>query len=405
MFGFLALLLCYSLLTFGAVQPTNWFVLSVLWVGGACLIFIIQIVRYRSVDASFFVLSIASTFVFWAMLPKQAIGFIAVAWAWTAARNADNRRIGRFLHFLLVIGLLEALLGLVQYFLSPGWILGYVNPYSVSSGTLINRNHFAGLLEMIVPVSVGLAYTAARRHAEFSRPYLYLLAGGFIGLALVFSLSRAGILCFLATLFFLGITVQLRKSQGKTAVVLGLAIVAMVLVGALWIGIDGIIQRYSELAGEEALFREGRLVVFKDAARMIREHPFGVGSGNFQDQFRMYQTFRPELIFDHAHNDYLETAAEWGFLLASVFWSLLVFVVIRGVRLFGVIESPEKRGILLACSGAIFSILLHSLTDFNLQIPSNAILFFAIVGISFSVSDRRSLKERESVPITAEKQF
>ncbi len=45
----------------------------------------------------------------------------------------------------------------------------------------------------------------------------------------------------------------------------------------------------------------------------------------------------------------------------------------------------NRRGILLACTGAIFSILVHSFTDFNLQIPSNAMLFFTFVGISLAL--------------------
>jgi O-antigen ligase len=118
---------------------------------------------------------------------------------------------------------------------------------------------------------------------------------------------------------------------------------------------------------------------------MIGANPAGVGTGNFQDQYRKYQTFRLDLLIDHAHNDYLETAAEWGLPLAAAFWSFLFFVVIRGVRLFVTTDSPEQRGILLACTGAIFSILVHSFTDFNLQIPSNAILFFTFVGISLAL--------------------
>jgi len=63
-----------------------------------------------------------------------------------------------------------------QYFIAPGWIFGYTNSGAVS-GTLINRNHFAGLLEMLIPVAFGLAYIAARRHRDTARAYVYLAAG------------------------------------------------------------------------------------------------------------------------------------------------------------------------------------------------------------------------------------
>src|SRR5262249_27193612 len=144
------------------------------------------------------------------------------------------------------------------------------------------------------------------------------------------------------------------------------------LAGAFWIGVDGIVQRYSELVGQDAILREGRILVYRDALRMIGANPAGVGTGNFQDRYRQYQTFRPDLLFDHAHNDYLETAAEWGVPLAAVFWAFLFFSLIRCVRLFVSIESAEQRGVLLSCMGAMFAILVHSFTDFSLQIPSNA---------------------------------
>ena len=173
-----------------------------------------------------------------------------------------------------------------------------------------------------------------------------------------------------------------------------LTIVSLVLIAALWVGVDVLVQRYSQLFAEEAMLREGRLLVFRDGIKMIRAHPMGVGTGAFQDRFREYQTFRPELLFDHAHNDYIETAAEWGIPVSLAFWTCIFFSLLRAIRLFVLIESPEKRGILLACIGAILSIALHSFADFNLQIPANAMLFFTFVGISLAISpeqDRSSL--------------
>jgi len=118
---------------------------------------------------------------------------------------------------------------------------------------------------------------------------------------------------------------------------------------------------------------------------MILAHPMGTGTGSYEDRFREYQTFRPDLLFDHAHNDYLETAVEWGIPIAVAFWLFIALAWLRAVRLFLSIQSPEQRGILLACIGAITSILVHSLADFNLQIPSNSMLFFGFIGMSFSV--------------------
>jgi len=171
---------------------------------------------------------------------------------------------------------------------------------------------------------------------------------------------------------------------------------ALVTAGAMWIGVDSVVQRYSDLMVDDGLFRQARLMIFRDVNRMIIANPLGVGVGNFQDRFRQYQTFRPDLLFDHAHNDYLETAAEWGLPVAIAFWSFIVFAAVRAFRLFASAQSPEQRGMLLACIGAILAILIHSLMDFNLQIPSNAMLFFTFVGISLAMPSTESVHHFES---------
>lgn len=396
MFAVLLGLLILVLLSFGGVLRHTFLAVEILWIASAGVMIVVRFLRGRTIARSMAVFTLASALISFLMAPKLAIGLMAAGWAYLSARRTTGKTL-RFLNLLLWIGVFEALLGLAQYFLIPGWIFGYQNIGAQSSGTLINRNHFAGLLEMLIPVAFGLAYCSARRFGDFARPYLFLLGGAFMGLGLLFSLSRMGIFSFLATVVFLAAMLQLRKSQQRMAVALGFGLMGLVLAGAAWIGFDSIVQRYSELVREDALFREGRIQIYRDTLRMIAGTPGGVGTGNFQDRFRTYQTFRPDLLVDHAHNDYLETAAEWGLPIAAAFWSFLIFVVIRGVRLFITVESPEQRGILLACTGAIFSILVHSLADFNLQIPSNAMLFFTFVGISMALPLSAETKKDETI--------
>jgi putative inorganic carbon (hco3(-)) transporter len=385
MFTLLALLLCYSLLTFGAVLPANWFLLGLLWLGVIAVVFVIQTLRRPTMDVSL-ILPFAFAAVLFAFLPvKLGVSVVALAWAHAATRDSKVSGSVRFLRILVVIGVLEAALGLFQFLVSPGWIFGYVNTAYQVSGTLINRNHFAGLLEMLIPASFGLAYISAGRYGDLARPYMFLLAGAFMGLALLFSVSRMGIFSFLVTVCFLAFVLQLRKSHRRMSTVMAGAMLGMVAAGALWIGVDVIVGRYSDLIGQDALVREGRLVLFRDTALMIRDNPLGVGVGKYEDRFREYQTVRPELLFDHAHNDYLETAAEWGVPAAIVFWVFVISLLFRAVRMFLRVDSPEQQGILLACIGAIFSILVHSLTDFNLQIPSNAMLFFIYAGVAMGM--------------------
>jgi hypothetical protein len=120
--------------------------------------------------------------------------------------------------WLVALGTFEALYGLVQYL--TGWqrIFGYVKKYNLeeATGTYINRNHFAGFLEMVIPFGVALVlYENAKlprkvilgRNAENQEG-----AGGkkFRGLdcrcwrhddggGIVFSLSRMGIISAVAS--------------------------------------------------------------------------------------------------------------------------------------------------------------------------------------------------------------
>lgn len=389
MFIVLSALICFSLLAFGAVRLNSWFVIPMVWLGviGASLIY--AAVRRHAWRTTHFVLLAAAVVLIGFVQSRLAIGAVAGMFAWFAASEGESKTL-RFFKVLMVIGLLEAVLALVQFFIIPGWIFGYINPSHRVSGSLINNNHFAGLLEMLIPVAIGLAYDAAGRFENLAQSYLYLLGGAFMGLALVFTMSRMGIFSFLMTVLLLAVVLRMQTPHRTLSAGLAFGLIGLVLAGALWIGVDAVVERYANLAAEDAILLDGRLLVFQDVIRMIRANPWGVGVGNFQNTFRAYQTFRPDLTFDHAHNDYLETAAEWGLFVAAVFWAFLFFVVVRAIRAFAYLESPGQRGILLACIGAMFSILVHSLADFNLQIPSNAMLFFTLVGISLAIPVRKA---------------
>ena len=206
-----------------------------------------------------------------------------------------------------------------------------------------------------------------------------------MALALAFSLSRMGMFSFLVTVLFISMLLFTRKSHRTLGVGLGMGLLGLVLAGMLWIGVEAIVEHYAELVVTEATVNNARLTIDKDTIEMIRHSPRGVGIGKYEDAFRRFQATHPELLFDHAHNDYLETTAEWGLPIAACFWIVILAIFVSLVRLLMMTKSVETEGILLACTGAMFTILIHSLADFNLQIPSNAIIFFSFVGIGMAM--------------------
>jgi O-antigen ligase len=87
---------------------------------------------------------------------------------------------------------------------------------------------------------------------------------------------------------------------------------------------------------------------------------------------------------DFAHNDYLQYLAELGALGFLVGLVLVLRLFTKTLR--AAIDGPstDRRYVSLACTGSFVAILLHSLVDFNLYIPANAMLLAWIAGLAAS---------------------
>ena len=377
---FAALLLLADLLNFGGVQAHAYIATAMVWLCAAACLIVWRILKRGRLDPVLAIGFLGGSVLAVMSDAKLAIWLIAACWAWQAARE-DSRKVITYLKILVWVGVFEACLGFVQLLEAPGWIFGYKNAVSAVTGTFINRNHFAGVLEMLIPASIGLGFVAFMRRGSIAGMYLYILSAVFSGMALALSLSRAGLFSFLLSVVFLSILLLLRRSHRTVVLGLGFALLGLFFAGILWIGIDGIVNRYARILGPDAAVEYGRLMVFRGTTEMIRRFPQGVGIGKFESAFRPFQTASLGILFDHAHNDYLETTAEWGVAVAIPFWIVIIGLFVSHVRLLMTAKVVETQGILLACTGGCFAILVHSLADFNLQIPSNAIVFFTFVGI------------------------
>ena len=121
--------------------------------------------------------------------------------------------------------------------------------------------------------------------------------------------------------------------------------------------------------------------------RLIRDFPlFGSGLGTFEIVYRQYQTTLVENVVEHAHNDYLEFAANSGFIGTAVLFMPIFYLLERMIVAFLKDRHGYRRSVTLGCIGGTLAILLHSLADFNLQIPANALVFAVILGIGYRVA-------------------
>jgi O-antigen ligase len=296
---------------------------------------------------------------------------------------------------LIFMAGIEAAIGLAQYF--SAW------PDGIARGTYVNRNHFAGFLEMALPFAVLYPVAVIRRTRSRRRspagPVLkaapFLLLAGLILAGIIYSFSRMGSVASLVSLFVIGaVPFGARLSPGRRWIAIGGGAL-IVLASFALLPPRRLILRFAEITATDTLSSEGRVELWGETLPLIATYPvFGCGLGGFESAFREFRVSEPLLRADYAHNDYLQYLAEMGaagFLLAAL---LMVTLFRQAARAAGRPE-PEARWLGLATTGAMTAILLHSLADFNLYIPANVMCLAWITGIasglefSFSPSPAR----------------
>jgi O-antigen ligase len=156
----------------------------------------------------------------------------------------------------------------------------------------------------------------------------------------------------------------------------------VVVFAVILIGIKPVIERFSFAA----LTGEVRPVYFRNTAEIIKDFPIvGTGLGTYLYAYPMYEKKYSGDLLDHAHNDYLELLAEGGIVgggLMIIFaFGALGVLFLRWARR----NDHFVRGVGLGCLAGIAAILIHSLTDFNLHITANAVLFVTLYALGMRV--------------------
>ncbi|HLV02708.1 MAG TPA: O-antigen ligase family protein [Acidobacteriota bacterium] len=335
----------------------------------------------------------------WWLNTLEARGYILLSLGWVTAflilalswQNATAIRLISI--FLILAGSLEALYGLVQSLGGVDYIGSYQRDVgSLATGTFINPNHFAGFLNMVIPFAMGAlvaGFTIRRRRRPYTHSEAYawgwiiLLACAFMGLAVLLSQSRGGAVSLAASLLLMGILLFLKKRRGGALSGWSISILIALTIGlSAWVGVNTLLERF----GQVEVDLPTRLRVYQATVEMVSDYPlFGVGPGMFGWRFRPYQTGRSDTLFLHTHNDYLQTVAEWGIPAALVFWIFVLWRLRGAIRTSLVSLDPWTQGIALGCAGAMAALLLHSLVDFNLQIPANWMIFSLILALSWVI--------------------
>ena len=277
-------------------------------------------------------------------------------------------------------------------------------------GPYVNRNHYAGLMGMVFPLilSLFLFYRPPspdaplrKRIAEaFNHPMtnIHLLLGFSAVLtatSIFVSLSRGGIASLSMSLVFLGVLLKKRiDMHGRGPLLILTVIIILYAVG--WFGWGPIFERFRNIRTTQGDISELRLDIWKDSSGIIRDFPLtGTGLGSFVQIYPAYRTITAEGIADHAHNDYIELLTDGGIIaLLLVAW-FMAAVIRRTFRVLSARKEPFSLYLYAGSITGILSILLHSFTDFNLQIGANCLYLFFFLGLCVSASHTRMQEDTE----------
>ena len=264
----------------------------------------------------------------------------------------------------------------------PWWNydMGQNRVIAALSSTFYNPNHIAGYLAMALPVCLGMFLIGLRETQKVLTGVFTLL----ILLAIVFSLARGGWIssCFGMAFMGAGLLVTSKRIIITKKVLLLIA-GGLFLIGVVFLFSTPAVEEFVTLKkAPEDKNLQGRIVVWRHTIQMIADYPLlGSGPGTYATIFTRYQPPLTNLRYYMAHNDYLHFVSETG-LPVLVIMGWLIIVCYR----FGFykLTHPSRlvRGSTLGALSGISALLLYSVSDFNLHIPANAVLFSVLAAIA-----------------------
>ncbi|XCN72381.1 MAG: O-antigen ligase family protein [Candidatus Electrothrix aestuarii] len=324
----------------------------------------------------------------------------------------DQAFLEKVLYTCAIIGLFEAMYGLVQVTnpeMGVLWLNDIKQFKGMARGTIIYKNQYAALLNMIWPLTFGTAllYFRGQIHKKHSRSvlsqqprrrkkkkhshsqtnyrlqaYILLFITSILMLANLFSQSRGGSLSMLLILFILLIIIP--GGYQKKIFLASTLLLITIFYGSI-IGFTNILERFMLIQQSS----EVRLNIWFSSLPMLYDYIFlGAGIGSYITLSPIYLKFFPEnLAFDHAHNDYLELAIELGLPLAVFFFCVFLVIFSRTIKKIwpytktSLTHLPSSAIIALVSTAALIGFLVHGTVDFGWRLPANLLYATTLISL------------------------
>lgn len=290
------------------------------------------------------------------------------------------KRLQKIFVLIAAFGFAFSFFAILQSVLSPQKIYGlYDVKFGAPFGSFVNRNNFAAYAEMTVALPLGLVFAGA---VSKDKRLLYFTAIALMGVALLLSGSRGGLVAFVAELILLLFLTRQAKTFKETLLrgSLIVMLVTAILLGSVFVGGDTSLTRFADTAASDD-FTSDRSTIWAVSVKVIAANmPLGAGFGAFPVAYTRFDTLSGLARVEQAHNDYLQVLADAGIpglLLGLLFLFLLFRLGLRARK----IDNTFRRGLALGAFAGCFAVLVHSIFDFVLHVTAVAILFLTLLAI------------------------
>ena len=352
---------------------------------------------------------------------------LLAAFALVVACVNTPRRATWLLGTLVCAGVLQALMAvaLASTGATYQFLFAEFEQRGRATGTFVNPDHLAGYLELCLSAGLGLmlaqfgggrAAQAGGWQQRLALALTFMLSGKMVlrmmlvvmVVALVMTHSRMGNGAFFLALLLIGglvAVVSQRLRKPALWLVASMALIDIIIIGQ-WVGLDRVVERLKDTAEsslvaatpgmsdviapaqrEESV--QDRLRIPRLSLPLIAQQPwFGHGGGTYYLSLPAIKPTGFPLLWDHAHNDFVELATDTGLVGLGLLMGLAASTAWRAARMLRDVEPRLKRGVGVAALMAICSIGLHGMVDFNLQIPANALTLVLLMALVWTTPDR-----------------
>ncbi len=320
---------------------------------------------------------------------------------------SDRERLKKTIFIVVIFASMVSLFGIIQHLLWNGkiyWIRETVIR-SAPFGPYVNRNHYAGLMEMIFPIVVGLflfykprvSYRSFREkmaeifNLEGTNVYMLLgFSAVLIGTSIFLSISRSGIVSLCLSMIVFG-SLVIFKGHNRKRGILVIIVCILIVLAVGWFGWEPIIERFKEIGPITEDFPDYRPIIWKDSIGIVRDFLLaGTGFGSYIYVYPLYRSLPTVYgIADHAHNDYIEILTEGGLIAFVIIAAFLLVFFYKSFRIFLKRHELYAVYLFIGCLSGIASMLMHSFTDFNLHIGANGLVFFFLIGVAVAATHTR----------------